>query len=93
MCIIQVLQYFALEWLFEKQQFRGFDFTEGEGPHKSFFATDHLRCADFYFFRRTVRNVLIVFIHNGFDRVSEASGHLLEVMKLKRRLKRFLRSR
>ncbi len=41
-----VLQYLVLEQLHQEGEIDHFDFTEGEGPHKEFFGTEFLLCAD-----------------------------------------------
>jgi CelD/BcsL family acetyltransferase involved in cellulose biosynthesis len=41
-----VLQYLVLQQLCEERAFDYFDFTEGDGDHKAFFATHTLYCAD-----------------------------------------------
>ena len=60
-----VLQALALESLFAEGRFRTFDFTEGDGDHKRFFANRSVPCADLYYFRKSPRNVLIVGLHAG----------------------------
>ncbi len=41
-----VLQYLALERLFQEQRFAFLDFAEGTGMHKVFFSTGSMACAD-----------------------------------------------
>jgi CelD/BcsL family acetyltransferase involved in cellulose biosynthesis len=86
-----VLQYCALESLFEEGCHRFFDFGQGEGEHKKLFATDSFLCADVYYFRRTFRNQFLVGLHWMTDRVSEAAGKVLERLELKGLIKRFIR--
>lgn len=86
-----VLQYLALEAVFAEGRFRTFDYTEGEGPHKEFFATDSVACADLWYFRKTVRNRLIVGLHDGLRRASAGSVGLLDRLGLKSRLKKLIR--
>ena len=50
-----VLQYAILQSLFNGNRVEIFDFTEGEGQHKSLFKTDEQRCAKTYFFRRGLK--------------------------------------
>ena len=88
-----VLQYIVLERLFAEGRFRLFDFTEGEGPHKEFFATGSTRCADVYYFRRTFRNLFLLGLHAGLDALSRAGVGALDALGLKARLKKLLRSR
>ncbi len=88
-----VLQYLALQKLFSEKRFRMFDFTEGEGRHKEFFSTNIQRCADVYFFKFGFGNAAIVLTHAFFDRLSRSIVRVLDVFKVKSRVKKFLRSR
>jgi hypothetical protein len=88
-----VLQYVVLESLFAEGRFRMFDFTEGEGAHKEFFATASVRCADIYFFRRAWRNLLLLGLHYGLSSLSDTTVKALHLLGLKARLKRFFRSK
>ncbi len=88
-----VLQWLALESLFEEGRFRLFDFTEGEGAHKEFFATGSRRCANIYFFRRSLRNFCLVWLHAGLECLTAGTARVLDRLGLKSRIKRFLRSR
>lgn len=88
-----VLQYVAFEELFADPGVTMFDFTEGEGQHKRFFATGSVRCADVYYFERTLRNRLLVRAHRAFDAFSNVLTRLLDRLGLKQRLKRWLRRR
>ena len=86
-----VLQYAVLEELFTSNGVSLFDFTEGEGRHKSFFSTDSIRCADIYYFRRSLRNRLVVRIHASVDGFSRGLGTLMDKIGLKAKLKRWFR--
>ena len=86
-----VLQYCALESLFAEGRFQTFDFGEGEAPHKTFFATSSVRCADIYYFRKTMRNRLLIRSHFIVDLLSSAIGALLDRLNLKSRIKNWLR--
>ena len=87
-----VLQYLILQSLFEKHKdMRIFDFTEGEGPQKSFFGTDQRLCAKSYFLRRTLNNIALVRLHYQLDRLTESAGHLLDRCGLKQPVKKFIR--
>jgi CelD/BcsL family acetyltransferase involved in cellulose biosynthesis len=86
-----VLQYAALEKLYEEGRFRIYDFTEGDAPHKEFFATDHRECGDVWFLRRTLRNRIAVSLHRGLDRFSARIRKLLERIGIKAWLKRLTR--
>lgn len=88
-----VLQYLALERLFAEGTFRMFDFTEGEGPHKAFFATGHIQCADMFYFHRTLRNQLLLRAHTGLASLSDTAVQLLDRAGLKDSIKKLLRAR
>jgi len=88
-----VLQYLALEALFAEGGFRAFDFTEGEGAHKEFFANHNIQCADLYYFRKSVRNYLTVGLHAGLQSTSAAATRLLDRLGLKARIKKLIRSK
>lgn len=68
-----------------------FDFTEGEGAQKEFFATDYRFCAKTYLLRSSVANRSAVGLHHGLDCFSARVGMLLDRWHLKSRLKRMLR--
>ncbi len=86
-----VLQYLVLEHLFSQGSFRMFDFTDGEGPHKEFFSTGSVRCADLYYFRPTLRNRLLAGLHFGLRNVSGAMVRLLDRLGIKSRIKKLIR--
>lgn len=86
-----VLQWLALETLFDEKQYRYFDFTEGESEHKKLFATGCLSCANVAFLSPTLAHFLLAYSHYYFGRISTTLGHWLERHGLKARLKRWLR--
>lgn len=86
-----VLQWLALESLFDEGRFDFFDFTEGQSEHKRLFATHDIRCANILFIRRSLRNRMLVHSHHAFDRLSESIGDGLQRLGLKARIKRILR--
>ena len=86
-----VLQWLALESLFDEGRFQLFDFTEGEGDHKRLFATDHLVVANVFFLRRTAGNYLLVWSHRASNAFSSLIGDVLDRWNLKKRIKRFIR--
>jgi len=87
-----LLQYYALQCLFAAGHIKIFDFTEGEGEHKAFFATHAQQCADIYYFRRTLRNLSYILLHTSVSTSSEIIVRLLEKLKLKAYIKKMLRS-
>jgi len=86
-----VLQYLILKQLFDEGGYRIFDFTEGEGQQKAFFATHHAQCADIYLYRRTPWNLLAVRAHLGIDGLSRRLGDALDRIGLKAAVKRLVR--
>lgn len=86
-----VLQYLILERLFAEQKYSLFDFTEGEGPHKEFFATQSISCADVYYFRKTLRNAVLLTMHSAASALSVCAVELLDRMGLKTSVKHRLR--
>ncbi|MEN3951989.1 GNAT family N-acetyltransferase [Iodidimonas sp. SYSU 1G8] len=86
-----VLQLLALRTLFEDGRFRYFDFTEGEGPHKTLFATGSVRCADVYLLRRSAKHYALVGARGLVEALGAGAGSLLDRLGLKRLVKRWLR--
>jgi len=86
-----VLQYLVLERLFSEAKFKLFDFTDGEGPHKEFFSTGNAWCADVYFLRRTLRNLLLLKMHSGLRSLSGTTVRALERLGVKSQIKKFFR--
>ena len=62
-----VLQLDAVRQLMEEGRFRFFDFTEGEGQHKSRFATGAVECIDLLLLRPTIGNIAAARALIGFD--------------------------
>lgn len=88
-----VLQYLALEKLFTEGRFQMFDFTEGEGEHKKFFATGNILCADIYLFHLTAANMILLCLHFLIALLSRKVGMMLKMLGIKGRIRRFLRFR
>jgi hypothetical protein len=86
-----VLQFLVLESLFAEGRFQTFDFTEGEGAHKEFFANRSVLCADIFYFRKALRNFLIVSLHAGLNAAAHGSARLLDRLGLKARIKKLIR--
>jgi CelD/BcsL family acetyltransferase involved in cellulose biosynthesis len=86
-----VLQYLMLESMFVERKVDIFDFTEGEGPQKEFFATEHRLCAKSYVLRDTLYNRMLVRAHLAMDGVSTVAGAALDKLRLKKSIKRLLR--
>jgi hypothetical protein len=88
-----VLQWLALEQLFDEKRYRYFDFTEGQSEHKRLFSTDSRDCANVYWLKKGLRNHLLIRSHRFMDTFSAKLGEFSEKIGLKAKIKRFLRSR
>jgi CelD/BcsL family acetyltransferase involved in cellulose biosynthesis len=88
-----VLLYLVIERLFAAGTFKKFDFGPGEFDYKETFGTGHTRCADIYFYRRTMKNVALILAHSAVDGVWAGIGAALDRAGLKGKLKRAVRSR
>ncbi|MCK9686086.1 GNAT family N-acetyltransferase [Scleromatobacter humisilvae] len=86
-----VLQWLAVQQMFEESIFKFFDFTEGQSDHKRLFATHELRCANVIFVRRTLPNIILLRSHWWMGRFSKWLGDSLQALGLKDWIKRRLR--
>lgn len=86
-----ILQWLAIEQIFEERKFRFFDFTEGISSHKQLFASHQRLCANVFFVRRTFSNTLLIRSHLLMDRFSKWLGNTLERYGLKAKVKKLLR--
>jgi CelD/BcsL family acetyltransferase involved in cellulose biosynthesis len=86
-----ILQWLALEHLFEEGCFRLFDFTEGQSEHKRLFATHSIQCANIFFVRRNLRNTFLVQSHRLVDGFSVWLGDTLDQLGLKAKVKKLMR--
>jgi len=86
-----VLQWLALESLFEEDRYRLLDFTEGDGEHKRMFATSSVQVANVLFLRWSVLNYMLVVSHRCTNRFSGWCGGAAKRLGVHRRLKRFIR--
>jgi hypothetical protein len=87
-----VLQYLAFESIFNEGRFRCFDFEEGEGQHKSTFATDAVLCGDLFVFRLAPWPSAVVVAHWGFLAAVRSASAALRNLGLHQRFKRLLRA-
>ena len=60
---------------------------------KALFGTANVDCADIYYFKRSVRNVLLVGFHYGLASISDSIVWFFDKTGLKRRIKKLLRAR
>jgi hypothetical protein len=86
-----VLFFLAIQRLFEERKFIAFDFTEGEGEHKSFFSNCHVDCADIYYLRHSACAHATVLSHALCQSTSRIAGVCLGRLGLKRAVTHFLR--
>lgn len=91
MSVGTVLQWLALEQLFNEARFRGLDFTEGQSEHKRLFATHQRQCANVFLVKSTFRNRMIIYGHLFMNGFSQWLGATLDRLGVKARVKRFLR--
>ncbi|KQQ87011.1 GNAT family N-acetyltransferase [Massilia sp. Leaf139] len=86
-----VLQWLALEEMFNEGGLRYFDFTEGQSDHKRLFATHQRQCANVFLVRPTLRNAAILRGHAMMDRFSVWTGQLLDRYGVKAKVRRLIR--
>ncbi len=86
-----VLQWLALDHLFEERLFRFFDFTEGQSEHKKLFATHSVQCANVFFLRNNLRNKALLYSQRVVDDFSRLAGDTLNQLGLKSRVKKMMR--
>ena len=91
MSVGTVLQWLAIEQLFDEACFRYFDFTEGQSDHKRLFATHQQQCANVFLVKDTLRNTMLIHGHRLMDQFSKWLGTTLERFGIKARIKRLLR--
>lgn len=91
MSVGTVLQWLAIEQLFNEGSFRYFDFTEGQSEHKRLFATHQRHCANVFFVKRILRNKLIIYSHLFMNRFSKWLGITLDQLGVKAKIKHLLR--
>ncbi|SEN98858.1 Acetyltransferase (GNAT) domain-containing protein [Nitrosospira multiformis] len=86
-----ILQWLALEHLFGESSFRFFDFTEGQSEHKKLFATDNVQCANVFFLRNGLRNMLLLHGQRTMNHFSQVIGDKLAQFGLKSKVKKMMR--
>lgn len=86
-----VLQWFAIEQLFNEGKFRYFDFTEGQSSHKQLFSSHQRLCANVFFLRHTIANTLLIRAHMLTNHFSKWLGNTLAHYGVKAKVKKLLR--
>jgi CelD/BcsL family acetyltransferase involved in cellulose biosynthesis len=72
-----VLRALAVARMFDDDAVRIYDLSEGSGEHKQRLATHRRECAEIYFFRASLANLLIFGSHIALETVSSSAGRLL----------------
>lgn len=86
-----VLQLEAMRQLMTERDFALFDFTEGEGRHKTSFATGGIDCVDLLLVRPSAMNLVAGHALGAFDRavaIAKAAATALGAEAMLRRLRR-----
>lgn len=91
LCPGTVLQLVALERLFGEGKFDYFDFTAGEGDHKSLFATGSVTCETFLLLKPTPLNRAILTLHGGFTAAVRQSKALVRALGVESGLRSLMR--
>lgn len=86
-----VLQWLALECLFEEKVFRFFDFTEGQSEHKKLFATHGIQCVNIFFLRTSLNNLFLISTREAVDRFARITGVILDRLGMKAAVRRLMR--
>ena len=87
-----VLLFFAIRQLFEQGSLQYLNFGYGKGQVKETFGRSSFLRADLYFFPFRPKYVLAVYGHAALDSLSSGLGRALEVVGLRRVIRRILRS-
>jgi hypothetical protein len=88
-----VLLHEMLDQLFSEGSFAFLDFGSGSGHWKTAHATRQTQCANVYYFRWRLKNLLLLVMHTVVSFLHTLLAGLLDRVRLKGRLKRFLHSR
>jgi Acetyltransferase (GNAT) domain len=86
-----VLQWLALEKLFNERDLKVFDFTEGDSPHKRLFSTQAPQRQNVVLMPARLSNFVFVASHMACGRVSSGIGFALEKLGLRVIVRRLLR--
>jgi CelD/BcsL family acetyltransferase involved in cellulose biosynthesis len=87
-----VLQWLALESLFEERRFAAFDFTEGESGHKLMFSTHQVPCSVQLLLCPSASARMSTSTHRAIDSLSASVGRWLDERGLKSRFRSLLRN-
>jgi len=86
-----VLQVLAFQQLHAEGRFQMYYWGFGYTQTKEIFSTGSVLAADIYYFKPTLRNRVAVWLHYRTDRLSATLGRALEQVKLKQRVRQWLK--
>lgn len=86
-----VLQWLAIEQIFQERKFRYFDFTEGQSSHKQLFGSHQRLCVNVFFIKKSMANTLLIRAHCATNLFSKWLGNTLERYGVKAKIKKILR--
>jgi hypothetical protein len=86
-----VLQWLAIEQIFQERKFQYFDFTEGQSSHKQLFGSHQRLCANVFFVRKSITNTLLIRAHWFTNIFSKWLGDTLDRYGVKTKVKKMLR--
>jgi CelD/BcsL family acetyltransferase involved in cellulose biosynthesis len=86
-----VLQWVAIERLFDERRFSAFDFTEGDSEHKRFFSTHQVPCSLQLFLKLTWKHRVLLSLHRFVESISVSVTQTLDRLGLKQRIKKWIR--
>lgn len=86
-----VLQFKVLEYLFDSEEGKIFDFTEGQSDQKKLFSTHHMHCGNLICLNYTATNYCWLQFNRLTNKLSSSLGNLLERLGLKKAIKKYLR--
>lgn len=86
-----ILQWLAIENIFQENKFKFFDFTEGNSSHKLLFSSHQRLCANIFFVKNTPINCLKIQAHKYINRFSKYLGDTLDKYGIKAKIKKILR--
>ncbi|KGJ96792.1 GNAT family N-acetyltransferase [Colwellia psychrerythraea] len=89
-----VLQFYAFEKIFnQKPKATYFNFTEGDGKHKEFFATDKKTCCNCLIIEKSISAMILLYGQLAFDSFSTFIGQILDKYDLRAKIKKLIRQR
>ena len=86
-----LLQLLALHHFFSRTDCQFFDFTGGEGAHKSLFGTGHIPSADVALLTHSLSNRLLIASHKSFNGAVASLSAVTERLGIQSRLRRLLK--